>query len=85
MCLSQKKYRKPARPLILMAFLLIDLTLFSQQKGIIDSVKTILPDKPSRITGFGSISFSDLLLNLHQTLIPSSISNDRELRNYLIL
>jgi hypothetical protein len=83
MWLSQKKYRKSAKPFILLAFLLFDISLTAQQKVAIDTIKLTFPDKPVRINRIGSFSFTDTLLNVHQSLIPWVTSNDRGTSGFL--
>jgi hypothetical protein len=83
MWLSQKKYRKSAKPSILLAFLLFNISLTAQQKVAIDTIKLTFPDKPVRIDRIGSLSFTDTLLNVHQALIPRVISNEGGTSNFL--
>ncbi len=83
MCLSQKKCRKPSKPLILLAFLFFDIALFAQQKAVLDTAKNIFSDKPFKINRFGSFSFTDTLLNIHQALMPASLLYDRSTSVFL--
>jgi len=82
-CLLLKKYRKPSKPLILLAFLFFTIALYSQQNRTRDSVKISPPDKYFRINKTEINLVSDSLKINNKSLIPAKISENRGMNIFL--